>query len=95
MPPNSSSSFHSPGPPLLTAATHAIQRLRRSTAAPLAIDHNRITDHDAHVQIRLGPDGLAYPFTAVQDDWVLAGRPTPSPGDAYTAARHTLRNRRG
>lgn len=37
---------------------------------------------------------LAYPFSAVQDA-VLAGRHTPSPGDAYTAARHPLRNRRG
>ncbi|MFB8106783.1 hypothetical protein ACFC3O_28860 [Streptomyces sp. NPDC056007] len=87
--------LHTPDPTLLTTATHAIQRLRRTAAALLAIDHNRITDPDAHVQIRLGQDGLAYPFTAVQDDWVLAGRPTPSPGDAYTAARHTLRNRRG
>lgn len=82
-------------PAVLTAATQDIARRRGSTTGHLKIEYNRLTDAGAGVQIRLGPDRLWYPFTAAQDDWVPAPRPTNSPADAYQAACTALRNRRG
>ncbi|MBT2506921.1 hypothetical protein J7I98_13665 [Streptomyces sp. ISL-98] len=87
--------LNTPQPSLIDHTVQAIQRVRPATAAPLKILRNRITDAEAGVQIRLGPDSLCYPFTVLQDDWVLARRATPSPTEAYTAARQALRSRRG
>lgn len=80
---------------LIDHTVQAIQRVRPATAAPLKVLRNRITDAEAGVQVRLGPDALCYPFTVLQDDWVLARRATPSPTEAYVAARQALRSRRG
>ncbi|MFF9143151.1 hypothetical protein ACF09G_37115 [Streptomyces albogriseolus] len=80
-------------PDALAYAEAAIQPHRPAPLATLASQDNQLTDAAARIQLRLGADGLWYPFT----DWHGTWRPAPGhstdPATAYKAARRTLRER--
>jgi hypothetical protein len=82
-----------PDPDLLDEAADEINGQRPAPAA-LEIDRNRITDHAAGVQIRLGPDQRWYPFTGERDIWTPARHPDPSPANAFNAALEARRARK-
>ncbi|MFJ5034506.1 hypothetical protein ACIQB5_42130 [Streptomyces sp. NPDC088560] len=76
-------------------ALEAINRTRSHTARPLQVDGNRITDDQAQLQIRLGPDDRWYPYTAHHEQWVPVPGPSTEAAAAYTAAVNAKRNRHG
>ncbi|MGW1044369.1 hypothetical protein [Streptomyces sp. NPDC002547] len=77
----------------LAHAEVAIQPHRPAPLASLVSQDNQLTDAAAHIQLRLGSDGLWYPFTDWHGTWRPAPGPSGDPAAAYKAARRTLRDR--
>jgi hypothetical protein len=67
-------------------AVREVRKRRGLAVGDLAAGSGTITDADAGVRIRLGPDGRWYPFTSARDRWWPAPGANPSPGAAYQAA---------
>lgn len=77
----------------LAHAEAAIQPHRPAQLASLVSQDNQLTDAAARIQLRLGSDGLWYPFTDWHGTWRPAPGPSKNPATAYKAARRTLRDR--
>ncbi|WP_405775640.1 hypothetical protein [Streptomyces sp. NBC_01538] len=78
---------------VLAHAEAAIQPHRPAQLASLVSQNNQLTDEAARIQLRLGSDGLWYPFTDWHGTWRPAPGPSENPATAYKAARRALRNR--
>jgi hypothetical protein len=78
---------------VLAHAEAAIQPHRPARLASLVSQDNQLTDAAARIQLRLGSDGLWYPFTDWHGTWRPARGPSGDPAAAYKAARRTLRDR--
>jgi uncharacterized Zn finger protein len=73
-----------------TVLEHARDTIRASRALVLGnldITDGALTDTTAGIQLRLGPDGRWYPFTAAGDEWRPAPGCSDDPADAHQAAR--------
>ncbi|SDC16269.1 hypothetical protein [Streptomyces prasinopilosus] len=82
------------GHDVLDGARDRVQPLRPATAAPLACEDNRLTDEDAGVQLRYGPDGRWHPYRAPYGIWQPVPGPSADPARAYRAARAAGRTNR-
>ncbi|MFB7599825.1 hypothetical protein [Streptomyces sp. NPDC056160] len=78
---------------VLAHAEAAIQPHRPAPLASLVSQDNQLTDAAARIQLRLGSDGLWYPFTDWHGTWRPAPGPSRNPATAYKAARRALRDR--
>ena len=78
---------------VLAHAEAAIQPHRPARLASLVSQDNQLTDEAARIQLRLGSDGLWYPFTDWHGTWRPAPGPSDNPATAYKAARRALRDR--
>ncbi|MFI1701491.1 hypothetical protein ACH419_36810 [Streptomyces bobili] len=78
---------------VLAHAEAAIQPHRPARLASLVSQDNQLTDAAARIQLRLGSDGLWYPFTDWHGTWRPAPGPSDNPATAYKAARRALRDR--
>ncbi|MGW1617339.1 hypothetical protein ACWCQZ_50245 [Streptomyces sp. NPDC002285] len=78
---------------VLAHAEAAIQPHRPARLASLVSQDNQLTDAAARIQLRLGSDGLWYPFTDWHGTWRPVPDPSRNPATAYKAARRALRDR--
>ncbi|GCB94717.1 hypothetical protein [Streptomyces noursei] len=80
-------------PSALEHAARQLASVRSHTRTPLHCEHNRITDLDAGIQLRLVNDTW-YPFTRTpQNGWAPARGAAQLPTAAYSAARLATRSR--
>jgi hypothetical protein len=79
---------------VIEAALTAIRPQRSAPRTALHADDNHITDHDAGIQIRLGPDTRWHPYTQDGETWAPAAGSNPDPAAAYRAALTARVNRR-
>lgn len=77
---------HTAEPDQLAGAVREVRKHRGLAIGELVTGPGTISDSGAGVQIRLGPDGLWYPFTSGRDRWWPAPGAAGSPGQAYQAA---------
>ncbi|MFC5953480.1 hypothetical protein ACFP51_02925 [Streptomyces pratens] len=82
------------GHDILVDAQARIQPLRPAATAPIACEHNRLTDDAAGIQLRYGPDGRWHPYRAPYGIWQPVPGPSADPARAYRAARTAGRTNR-
>ncbi|MFI5987556.1 hypothetical protein ACIBEA_42680 [Streptomyces sp. NPDC051555] len=77
----------------LKRARETIRLSRAFGLGTLDIAEGTLTDTSAGVQVRPGPDGRWYPFTAAGSEWRPAPGACDDPADAYRAARRARASR--
>lgn len=82
-----------PSPQTLQTAAESISHHRPRTAAALRTEHNHVTDDDAGLQVRYGPDHRWYPYVFGHGTWAPAPHPSSDPAHAYRFATMAKRNR--